>query len=367
MTALFLAGFLSSCGSQNSVTVNGEKMQLEDGVYAHFSTTQGDILVELNTELAPLTAANFAALAEGTHPLAKEEFKGKPFYDGLIFHRVIPNFMIQGGDPQGTGMGGPGYKFANETSDSLPHDKGVISMANSGPNTNGSQFFITVASTPQLNGGYSVFGKVVAGQAVADSISEVATNKSDRPEEDVVMETVKIIRVGKEAKKYDPAAAFTAAQEGILAAQKEKEAAMRAKVKELTAEADSTASGLYYQVLEEGDGPKPEEGQQVLMNYAGYLLDGKIFDTNIESIAKEEGIYDARRQYQPFPIPASRNAQVIMGWREALVMMNVGDKWRLIISPELGYGERGAGNVIPPNAWLIFDVEMTALADQGAE
>lgn len=358
MTVLMIGGLLSSCNSQNAVTVNGEKMQLEDGLYAHLSTNKGDILIKLAHEKAPLTTANFVALAEGNHPLASAEFQGKPFYDGLIFHRVIPNFMIQGGDPQGTGMGGPGYKFDNEVSDELSHNKGVISMANSGPNTNGSQFFITVAETPHLDGGYNVFGQVVAGQEVADSISMVPRNRSDRPDNDVVMETVKIIRQGSDLKDYNGGEAFTAAQEAKVQEAAEAKAAERKMLKDVIAGFDSTSTGMYYKELEKGSGPKPAEGEQVNMVYAGYFIDGTLFDTNIEEVARANDKFDARRKYEPFALPASRNAQVILGWREALTMMSYGDKWKLVIPPHLAYGERGAGNVIPPNSWLIFEVQM---------
>ena len=362
MTALIMGGLLSSCNSQN-VTVNGETLELEDGIYAHISTNKGDILIDLEEEKPPLTTANFVALAEGNHPLASAEFQGKPFYDGLIFHRVIPNFMIQGGDPQGTGMGGPGYKFQNEVSDELSHKKGVISMANSGPNTNGSQFFITVAETPHLNGSYNVFGSVIAGQEVADAISQVARNRQDRPDEEVIMNKVSIIRKGKAAKDYNGGEAFTAAQEDIAKAKEEEAAALENKIKEITEGFDTTATGMYYKVLEEGDGPKPSEEQTVLMNYSGFLLDGTFFDSSIESVAKENDKYNPSRKYEPFPVQASRNAPVILGWREALTMMKVGDKYKLVIPPHLGYGNRGAGNVIPPNAWLIFEIEMVSIQE----
>jgi peptidylprolyl isomerase len=362
-TALVLMGMLSSCNSQSKTTVNGEKLELENGLYAKFETTLGDILVQLNTEKAPLTTANFVALAEGTHPKVSEEYQGKPFYDGLTFHRVIPKFMIQGGDPQGNGMGGPGYQFDNETSPELSHEKGVISMANSGPNTNGSQFFITVAPTKQLDGSYNVFGKVVAGQNVADSISMVPRNNRDKPDEDVVMQTVSIVRKGKEAKNFDAPAVFSQMEEEKAAEQEAAKAAEQAKIDELTQDAQKTESGLYYQVLKEGEGPKPAEGQTVLTNYSGYLVDGTLFDSSVESVAKEGGKYNPQRTYEPFPVQVGPQARVIAGWKEALSMMQVGDTYKLIIPPELGYGARGAGGVIPPNAWLIFEVEMVKIKE----
>jgi peptidyl-prolyl cis-trans isomerase A (cyclophilin A) len=367
MTALFMGGLLSSCNSQNAVVINGEKMELEDGIYAHINTSQGDILIDLAQDLAPMTTANFVALAEGNHPLVSDEFKGKPFYDGLIFHRVIPSFMIQGGDPQGSGMGGPGYKFENETSTELSHKLGAVSMANSGPNTNGSQFFITVAETAHLDGGYNVFGYVLSGQDVANAISSTPRNSGDRPDTDVVMNTVTIIRSGSAFKDYDAVAEFNGAKSGLGDKKKAKEQELLNKVKEYAEGADSTSTGMYYKVIEEGTGVKPNEGQKVLMNYSGYLLDGTLFDSSIEADAKAGGKYNPKRTYAPLEVEASRNAGVILGWREALTMMNVGDKWRLIIPPHLGYGARGAGNVIPPNAWLIFDVEMVSLVENPAK
>ncbi|MGK0407745.1 MAG: peptidylprolyl isomerase [Roseivirga sp.] len=358
MTAVLVGGLLSSCNSQNAVTVNGQKMELEDGVYAHFATTEGDVLITLETAKAPLTSANFAALAEGTHPGVSEEYKGKPFYDGLVFHRVIPSFMIQGGDPLGSGAGGPGYKFDNEIGEGLSHIKGAVSMANSGPNTNGSQFFITVAETKHLDGSYNIFGKVVAGQEVADAISSVSRNPQDRPDTDVMMTKVSIIRQGKDFKDYNPAETFGSAQEDKVAAMKLKKEEEAKKMAEYTEGAIKTSTGMFYKVITEGTGPKPEENQMVSLNYAGYLPDGSLFDTSIEEVAKKEGKFDARRPYKPLEIEASRNAQVILGWREAVTMMNVGDKWQLIIPPHLAYGERGYPPVIPANSWLIFDIEM---------
>src|SRR5215472_3504360 len=155
------------------------------GKYAVFETTMGNIVIRLLDKEAPNTVANFVGLAEGTKDFINERTGAKekrPFYDGLIFHRVIPDFMIQGGCPQGTGTGGPGYKFAVEFYPSLKHSKaGMLSMANAGPGTNGSQFFITVAATPWLDNRHSIFGEVVEGQDVANEISNVPRDSSDRP------------------------------------------------------------------------------------------------------------------------------------------------------------------------------------------
>jgi cyclophilin family peptidyl-prolyl cis-trans isomerase len=357
---------LASCGTK-SVMINGEKVELEDGIYAKFATTKGDILVEMETDLAPMTAANFVMLAEGTHPeITDSAFMGKPFYDGLIFHRVIPNFMIQGGDPNGNGSGGPGYRFPNEVSDSLSHQKGVISMANSGPHTNGSQFFITVDNRPQLDGSYSVFGKVLEGQSVADSISLVERNmQTNKPNEDVVMNTVEIIRVGKDYTEWDALAAFEKGKTDFeLAQQKAREEAeenARKQAEEIKAQypnAMTSSTGLMYILEDVGSGEKPAEGTKVNIDYAGYLVDGTLFDTSLEDKAKEAGIYNPQRPYGPMPMEYGMRAQVIPGFKEGISMLNVGGKAKLIIPPYLGYGEAGAGNVIPPNSWIIFDVEI---------
>jgi peptidyl-prolyl cis-trans isomerase A (cyclophilin A) len=175
-------------------------MSQTPGIYAIFQTSQGKIVCRLHEKEAPKTVTNFIELAEGTrewtHPTNNKKSKDKLF-DGTIFHRVIPKFMIQGGDPAGTGFGGPGYKFEDETKGS-PHSfskPGKLAMANSGPNTNGSQFFITVAATPWLTGNHTIFGDVVEGQDIVDKISEVDRDRSDKPRTPVVLESVIIERV----------------------------------------------------------------------------------------------------------------------------------------------------------------------------
>lgn len=173
-------------------------MTRKPGTYAVFETTQGDVVCRLYEKEAPNTVANFVGLVEGTKESAdpKTGQKSKrPFYDGLVFHRVIPEFMIQGGCPLGTGTGGPGYKFADEFHPSLRHDRpGILSMANSGPNTNGSQFFITVVPTPWLDSRHSVFGEVVEGQEVVAKISRLPRDAQDRPRQAVVIQRVRIER-----------------------------------------------------------------------------------------------------------------------------------------------------------------------------
>jgi peptidylprolyl isomerase len=308
---------------------------MQDGIYARFTTPQGQITLKLEHEKTPLTVANFVGLAEGK---IKNEAKaaGEPYYDGLTFHRVIADFMIQGGDPTGSGAGGPGYKFVDEIHPDLTHDKpGVLSMANAGPGTNGSQFFITHGATPWLDGKHTVFGFVTEGQDVVNAIKQ-----GDK------MEKVEIIRQGAEAEAWDAAAVFEewfAKQAEIEAAAKKAEEEKRSK---LTEGYEKTESGLFYKIHSEGDGPSPEKGQTVAVHYEGKLMDGMVFD-------------NSRQRGEPisFPVGVGR---VIRGWDEGISLLKVGSKASLIIPPDLGYGPSGAGGVIPPNAWLLFEVELVS-------
>lgn len=363
--ALVAATVVAFTACNKGVTVNGEKVELTDGIYAKIETNKGDILIELDVAKAPMTAGNFIALAEGNMPNVSEEFKGKPFFDGLKFHRVIPEFMIQGGDPNGDGSGGPGYEFPNEVSQDLTHNKGVISMANSGPNTNGSQFFITVNETHFLDGGYSVFGKVLEGQSVADSISKLGNPQSGAPSEEVVMSKVTIIRVGSDYKEWDAVAAFDKGKADFAEAQKvaQQEAAERAQQQEAIildqyGTAQKSSTGLMFIIEEVGNGKKPNDNDTVYVNYAGYFADGQLFDSNIKAVAEQFGMFDPSRPYEPMPAIYGPNAPMIPGFAEGMSMLNYGGKAKLILPPYLAYGERGAGDVIPPNSWLIFDVEI---------
>ncbi|WP_420319840.1 peptidylprolyl isomerase [Flagellimonas sp.] len=343
---------------------------LGDGIFADIQTSQGDIIVKLEHEKTPVTVANFVSLAEGTNPYVADSLKGKKYYDGIVFHRIIKDFMIQGGDPTGTGRGNPGYKFKDEIHDSLSHSKkGILSMANSGPKTNGSQFFITHKETPWLNGRHTVFGEVVNGIEVVDTIANVKTLPGDKPEVDVVMNKVEIVRNGKEAKKFDAVQImqdyFKEEEEAVAAFNKMKEdfVAELAKQKE---EAEETDSGLRIYSLIKGEGEQPKVGQKVMVNYAGWLPDGDLFDSNIEAIAaKFNKLNPGRRDqggYQPFPMDYSPEARLIPGFREGLQTMKVGDKVRLFIPSHLGYGPQGGGP-IPPNSDLIFDLEITAIQE----
>src|SRR5690625_228624 len=329
-----------------------EKSNLPDGLYAKFETNYGDFTASLNYKEAPLTVSSFVSLAEGNNTEVSEKYKDKKYFDGLKFHRVVEGFVIQGGDPEGTGRGGPGYQFPNETDTGLRHDsKGVLSMANAGPDTNGSQFFITLEATPMLDGGYSVFGKIVEGQEVVDSIGKVEVTKfGDVPVEDVVMNHVKIIRVGQDAKDFDAAKVF---EDRMSAKRKEQEAVMEKIEQEIDKLAEGfseTSSGLRYKITDKVEGSKkPVAGQEIEVFYKGMLPDGKVFDKRSE----EDGQQPLR-----FPVGAG---QVIPGWDEGLQLLSEGESARLIIPPHLAYGERGAGGMIPPNAILIFDVKLSKI------
>lgn len=324
--------------------------ELTDGLYARVQTTKGNIMIKLEFEKTPLTVANFVGLAEGTKKFdAQGRAAGKPYYDGLSFHRVIDNFMIQGGCPLGTGNGGPGYRFADEIDPTLKHvGPGILSMANAGPGTNGSQFFITHKATPWLDGKHTVFGKVLGAddQKVVNAIA-----KGDK------IVKVTIVRVGDKAKAFkgdeahyakimkDKEAEKKAAFAERMKKEKEQIEALIAKYKkENNADVVTTKSGLKYLVLKAGAGEAPKAGTRISAHYTGTLADGKKFDSS-------------RDRGQPIQFPVGKRF-VIPGWDEALSQMKKGERRILIIPSDLAYGERGAGGVIPPFATLVFDVEL---------
>ena len=331
---------------------------LKDGLYANFQTSKGNMIVKFEDKDAPVTVANFVGLAEGKIE-NKSKAMGVPFYDGTIFHRVIKDFMIQGGDPKGTGMGDPGYKFDDEKN-SLQHTgKGILSMANSGPNTNGSQFFITEVATPWLDGKHTIFGKVVNGLETVDTIANVEKGAQDKPKTDIVLQKVSVFSKGDEYKNYDPAKTFAegkikiaetnkAMMEKMEADKKKKEEEFAANqqklVDDMKATMQSTPSGLYYKITKKTDGVAPQTGDQVSVHYAGKLVDGTEFDSSF-------------KRNQPIDIPIGMG-QVIKGWDEGIMLLKEGETATLLIPSELGYGANGAGGVIPPNAWLVFDVEL---------
>ena len=369
-----------ACGATPDIRVNNQEIKVGDGLYALFETSKGDILIQLEMEKAPITVANFVALAEGNHPKVTVK-KGEPFFDGLIFHRVIPQFMIQGGDPDGRGTGGPGYQFSDEFHPSLRHNgPGILSMANSGPGTNGSQFFITEVATNWLADRHSIFGKVIAGLEKVTEIANAERDPRDVPKTPITM-NVKIIRQGKAAKEFDAPKVFTEGLAGAEAkaakeaAEAEAKGAARAaeftwftngtvnsaefekKYAEWVAKAENRAEGLKVLVVTEGQGEPMADGDQALVHYAGYLNSGKPFDTSVKEVAKAWGQYNPQREpYQGFPVTCGNQGRVIKGWQQGLIGLKKGSHAKLIIPPALGYGEAGAGGVIPPNATLVFDV-----------
>ena len=352
------------------ISCKQEHNELPDGLYAEIETNKGNIIVQLEFEKTPVTVANFVSLAEGKNTFVNDEFKGKPFFNGLKWHRVIKDFMIQGGDPLGNGSGDTGYKFKDEFTDLL-HDKpGILSMANGGPGTNSSQFFITHLATPWLDGKHTVFGHVVEnGMEVVNKIEQ---------NDDII--EVNIIRKGAAAKKFDAVKTFTdffkneseaqKKQAIIDAENKVKNDAQQkivkeqkaASITELRKTATKTKSGLAYKILSKGNGKKPTAGAAIYIHYAGFLEDGTLFDTSIENVAKAFGKFDQRRadahQYTPIPFQAGRKDGMIPGFIEGIEQLSYGDKAILFIPSNLAYGAQGAGGVIPPNANIVFEIEL---------
>jgi cyclophilin family peptidyl-prolyl cis-trans isomerase len=347
-----------------------EHSALPDGLYADIETNKGNIIVQLNFEKAPITVANFVTLAEGKNTFVAPQFKDKLFYDGLKFHRVIKDFMIQGGDPLGDGSGDTGYKFRDEFSD-LHFDKGgVLAMANSGPGTNSSQFFITHVATPWLEGRHTIFGHVVEN-------GMETVNKIEQGDE---IKTITIIRRGSKAKKFDAVKTFNdffaheaenLKKQAAIDAENKRiyqakyKAVIEKKVAEFAAlkkTANISRTGLAFKILSKGNGKKPENGAQLSINYSGFLEDGTLFDSNVSAIAKEFGTFDAQGEamgkYAPISFEAGRKDGMIPGFIEGLENMSYGDKAILFIPSNLAYGAQGAGGVIPPNANIIFEIEI---------
>ena len=304
-----------------------------NGLFATISTSKGEIKIELEFEKTPGTVGNFVGLSLG---LISNSIKplGEAYYNGLKFHRVINDFMIQAGCPLGTGTGDPGYKFDDEFHNELKHDRpGVISMANAGPSTNGSQFFITHVETPWLDNKHTVFGNVIDGMDVVNSISQ---------NDEII--SVKINAVGDKAKAFDAAKAFedfNKSKADRIKKEKENELKM---LKDLSKGFSKTSSGLLYKFEKENNSHKPSNGNKVKVHYKGMLLDGTVFDSSFK-----------RNQPIEFTLGVG---QVIKGWDEGISLLGIGDKASFIIPSHLAYGASGAGGVIPPNATLVFEVEL---------
>lgn len=309
------------------------------GIFATIATNKGNITVELFYKKTPVTVANFISLAEGKNPFVTiEKLKGKPFFDGLKFHRVIKDFMIQGGDPNGNGSGSCGYSFKDEFTDSKFDKAGILAMANSGPASNGSQFFITHKETPWLTGKHTIYGQVTQGMSVVNSIAQ-----------DDVITKITITRKGEAAKKFDAVKVFSdyysnkAVEEKLKIEKEEKEraAANEIALKEFV-NGQTTASGLKYIILKEGNGIAPTAESNVKVHYTASLVNGTVFDSSIQ---------------RGEPIDFNLN-QVIRGWTEGVQLMKEGAKYKFYVPYTLAYGDRGYPGVIPPKSDLIFEVEL---------
>jgi peptidylprolyl isomerase len=354
-----------------------ENRNLPDGLYAEIETSRGDIIVELDYTKAPITVANFVTLAEGKNDfVTNDNLKGKPFFNGLRFHRVIKEFMIQTGDPLGTGSGDAGYKFKDEITDLRFDEGGVLAMANNGPATNSSQFFITHLATPWLDGKHTIFGHVV----------ENGMNVVNLVEQGDFIKKVTIIRKGEAAKKFNAIKTFfnyfsveaeKQKQKMAIDAQSKKMYDEKYKdVREdkikyfnaLKSKATKTSTGLKYVITHKAGGKKPAKGTPIYIHYAGFLEDGHLFDTSIENVAQTYGKFDqdraAQSGYQPIPFQAGKKDGMIPGFIEGLEKLSFGDKAILFIPSHLAYGAGGAGDVIPPNANIVFEIELMEVVPQ---
>jgi peptidylprolyl isomerase len=327
--ACLLATLILSC----------QRSDLPEGLYARLATAKGDIIIKLEYQKAPLTVGNFVGLAEGRLDAAK----GKKYFDGQSFHRVVADFVIQSGDPKGDGTGGPGYEFPNEIVPDLKYDaEGIVGMANAGPNTNGSQFFITMKAVPELDGGYTVFGKVVKGMEVVKQIVQ-----GDK------LVKVEIIRVGREARAFKAdQAAWNSRETPLVAAIKkaadDKRSADLAVIKQKWPDLVPDTDGIFQKVLKPGSGPTPTTGQTVSVSYKGMLIDGQVFDQS-----------DFHGGPVDFQVGVGR---IIPGWDKVVMTMKKGEKRMIVIPPELAYGSRGTpGGPIAPDSFLAFEVQLVAL------
>jgi cyclophilin family peptidyl-prolyl cis-trans isomerase len=316
---------------------------LADGLYAvveveRAGTPVGVVVLNLEYKKAPIAVTSFVGLAEGKMGVTR---KG-PYFDGLSFHRVEPGFVIQGGDPQGNGTGGPGYEFPNEIDSSLSHDAaGVLAMANAGPDTNGSQFYITLAPAKDLDGGYTIFGKVVLG---LDAVMKVRQGD--------LMKKMSIVRKGKAAGAFKADQASFDALMKTYSDKKDATAKAAAQKNEQAflaefAKAPKDQNGVYYKVLTQGSGPKPTKGQTVSVHYVLKLAGG---DAVIDS---------SRERNEPLTYSAGTGS-MITGFDGQVMDMKVGEKRLIGVPPAMGYGAKAVGP-IPANSYLVFEVELVSI------
>ena len=351
---LFISFFIVQCNNKFS--------HLDDGLYAMFSTNKGDILIELTKDKTPNTVANFVSLAEGENEFVSDDYANKKFYNGIIFHRVIKDFMIQAGDPTASGSGGPGYRFDDEITD-LRHDSaGILSMANAGKNTNGSQFFITHKETPWLDGKHTVFGKVVDGLNVVDSIQQNDT-----------IQDVKIIRIGTDAKNFNAPKIFSDYFSNLEKNKVEIEERREIKRLEntemfsnLKKNVTKTSSGLNYIITKNGNGPKISSTNKARTHYAVYFENGNLLDTSMLEVAESLFLVNEQKKsagaYTPILCDISPEAQMIQGFKEGLRYLKEGDEAFLFLPYQLAYGEKGVRG-IPPKSNLIFEVKIVEVID----
>lgn len=306
---------------------------MQEGLYAQIKTNKGEIILILHHDKSPGTVANFINLSEGKIKNSHKPMN-VPYYDGLKFHRVIPDFMIQTGCPNGTGTGDPGYKFDDEFHPELRHNKpGILSMANSGVSTNGSQFFITHVATNWLDDKHTVFGEVVEGLNIVNEIQQ-----------DDVIDSIIILRVGDEAEKWNSTEVFNNFKDKKEILIKQRQLKEQQIIENLSKDFEVTPSGLRYKIINKGNGDSPTKGNKVKVHYKGMLIDETVFDSSYK-----------RNQPIEFNVGIG---QVIPGWDEGIMLLKKGEKAKFIIPSNLGYGEAGAGGVIPSNATLVFEVEL---------
>ena len=335
LSTILLATAILATGCAQSKGKNMKALEGKEGLFANISTSKGDILVELFYKQAPLTVTNFVGLAEGTLDAAK----GKKFYDGLKFHRVIADFMIQGGDPEGTGRGGPGYKFPDEPVNGLVFDKpGKLAMANAGPGTNGSQFFITHVPTDWLNYKHTIFGEVVdaESQKVVNAVAQ-----------DDVIKSVTIIRKGTDAEAFKATQADFDRLVPVAtdAVKKFKEA----QIADVIKGCEKTSNGVYFQIVKEGSGNAIGNGKKVTCEYQGYLPNGQIFDAS-------KKFHPQGHEPLEFVVGAG---QMIPGFDQMVSQMKVGETRKMVIPPELAYGSHGIPQAgIPGDSYICFDVTL---------